>query len=194
MTGHQSPPWRIGLPFIAGALILVVMGVVRGERFFLLGAAFVLTWGALWVWGAARAGRDQAKVVSAPAFRAPRDGEAVVLGRATRGPLRRTGVLCAGVEALLWVPGDLSAVGRIGQVLPLGALTASGREVRTVIAFEDLASYRMVAGVFAGDRLTLRRRERGAVDLRLRDPEASALLLEAFAALTGDGDDDPETP
>jgi hypothetical protein len=192
MTGHQSPPWRIGLPFIAGALILGAMGVVRGERFFLLGAAFVLTWGALWMWGAARAGRDQAKVVSAAAFQVPEPGEAVVLGRATRGPLRRAGVLCAGVEALLWVPGDLSGVGRIGQVLPLGALTAGGREVRTVIAFEDLASYRMVAGVFAGDRLTLRRWDHGAVDLRLRDPETFALLLETFAAFTGGGD--PESP
>jgi hypothetical protein len=145
------------------------------------------------VWGAARAERDSRRVAEAPAYLPPRPGEAVVIGSATRGLLRRAGVLCAGADALSWVPGDLSEVGRLGQVLPLGALGTPGepgRGAQTLIAFRDIASFRLVGGVFGGERLTLHRRGGGVVGLRLRDPEAAVLLTAAFSTFAGAGDDD----
>jgi hypothetical protein len=183
---------------LAGALILSVLGAVRHEGLYLAFAVFLLAWGGLWMWGASRGHRGDARASAAPPYHRPAAGEVVVLGRAKwreRRSLapRRAGVLLAGEGDLLWVAGDLSRLGRIGQSLPLGALAASGGAgpgggPKTVAALDDLQSYRIMAGAFGADTLTLRLRSGGVVRLRLLDPEALVLLGEVFAALAEDGE------
>jgi len=185
--GAGSRSWRVGLPFLAGAAILLVLALGTGRAGWAVAAAGVGCWGALWVWGAARAARGAARKAAAPEYVAPGLGEAVVLGRARRG-LRR-GVLCASQEALLWVPGAAADVARPGRRVALGGLEATGHAPRVLAAFADLVSYRSLAGVYGEGTLTLELRDGTTVVLRPRDPELLVLLGGAFSA-SDDGHDE----
>jgi hypothetical protein len=184
------------------------MWAVTREPTYLAFAVLVVAWAVLWLWGASRGRRMDARASVAPPYHAPRPGEAVVLGRVRwrrRGALRlpRTGVLLVSSDELLWAAGDLARWGRIGQTVPLGALVspggpdaggadgAGGRgKAQLVAALEDLRSYRMVAGAFGADKLTLRLRGGRSTDMSARDPEVFVLLTEAIASLAEDGESD----
>ena len=173
----QEPPWKIGLPFAAGALITGVFWFFSRQPIALLALVICVAWGSFWVYGAWRSLRDTAREVGAPPFAPPADGQALVLSRARRGLSPRRGYLMMTADDLIWWRGAPPRALHPADHVPVADLRTLGASPQTVAALADAEHFTHKAGLIGGDTLTLRTTNGKSIRLTLYDPEGFVLIL-----------------
>jgi hypothetical protein len=175
----NTPWWRVGLPFAAGAALLVLGGLIGG-RLPVIPLVLLVALGALWTYGAWRAqGADRELKATGPVV-APGAGQWLVVGRARRG-LRR-GFLVASTEELLWVPAppepwssnslvETPAQARAWPLFPLAAVE----------------TFSAAFGAFGGAHFTLNLGGGRVLRLKVEDDVGAVVLLGLLAGGSASG-------
>lgn len=173
----QAPPWKVGLPFVVGAVIAATAWFVARQPAALLAAVVLVVWGAFWVWGAHRSLADTARQVGAPAFVPPASGQAVVISRARRAPWSRRGYMMVTGEQIVWWRGAPTAPLLPGDTVAIADLALWGIPPLPLAAISGIDSLRFKAGILGGDTLTMVTTGGTSVRLLLADPEAFVLIM-----------------
>lgn len=175
----QAAPWKVGLPFAAGAIIAGASWYFSRQPLALLAAVILVIWGAVWVYGAWRSLADTARAAAAPPFAPPGPGRAVVISRARR-PFSRCGYLIVSDrELLFWREAHPQKL-KPGDTINLTDPALSGAPPRALTPIAEVDRLQHKSGLFGGDTLTLKRADGASIRLKLTDPEAFVLIMELF--------------
>jgi hypothetical protein len=177
--GRQAQPWKVAVPFALGALLLFGMWLFGHKTIHLIMGIAVAVWGAVWVLGARRSLKDTVKIENAPGLPASSAGQLAVISRAGLGLFPKTGLLLFGGGGLFFRQVEDPALFMPGQQVEIKS-PASQEQVE-LARLENLNGWRHVSGFFGTDKLILRMIDGGTVTIKLKDPEALQLLLQAFS-------------